>query len=318
MAKITGPLLSETAHGSVGKLLTFSKRKSGQQVRGYNKPRKIPSPKQRGQRRLTEFLVAQWQNMSDGDKAAWGVSAKASGLKIAGYHYFLREAQRDLYTHTGLCGYWSFNEYVSGKIKDISGQGIDGTPYPSYPTNVPTLIDSGISKFSKALEFDGVDEYIRCPHNEVFNFGTGGFTFCFRLWQNATENSKDILSKWGWVSDLKGFQIAKPQRGQLEVMIGDGASKFFTGWIMIKNAEWVDIIVRRIGSTLEVFQNNIRIKTKGGATHNVNTTDNLGFGARGSGASFANVKLDEIAIYNRGLSNAELTTRYNFALREAR
>lgn len=163
MAKTKGPLLSLDAHGSLSKLLTYSNRRSGQQVRKYNKPLVVPSAKQRGQRRLTEFLVAHWQNMSSATKATWEANAKASGLNLPGYQYFLREAQRDPYTHHGLAGYWHCNEIVGGKVLDLSGRGNHGTLQPNYPSDAPVLANSMNTRLSKGLQFNGSTQYIEIP-----------------------------------------------------------------------------------------------------------------------------------------------------------
>lgn len=316
MAKTKGPLLSSDAHGSLGRVLTYSHRKSGKQVRTYNKPLVAPSAKQRGQRRLTEFLVAQWQNMSDADKATWETNAKASGLNLPGYHYFLREAQRDLYTHHGLCGYWSLNEYVNGKVKDLSGQGNDGTPHPSYPTNAPTLIDSGIPRFSNALDFDGVDEYINCAHNSIFNWGTGDFTICFRMWQDTVQAFTQVITKSKWVSTHQGVVFELASKGSLSFLVGDGTTRKELSGKVIKNATWIDIVGRRLSGVIELFQDNTSLGTLADATQDINNIGLVGFACRETGVLLSKVKLDEISMYNRALSNAELTTRFKFSQRE--
>jgi len=313
MAKLTGPLLSETAHGSVGKILTFSKRKSGQQARSYNKPRKIPSPKQRGQRRLTEFLVAQWQNMSDPDKATWNTAAKASDLKIAGYHYFLREAQRDLYTHHGLCAYWHLNEYDGGKVKDISSNNYDGTPEPSYPSNVPTIVPSRTTKFGNALSFDGADDWVNVGNQPRLNLGLSDFTIACWVHVNGDQNNKMILAKWGWVGEHQGFQLNVNTGGEVKFIIGNGTTpNYMTGINMAIN-EWVWLVIRRYGASMDCYLNNIYQKTNTNADLNIDTPNNFAMGATYNGGDLANILLDEVCIYNRSLSTAEMTTRYRFA-----
>ena len=76
MVKTKGPLFSLSASGSIGKVLNYSKRKSGPQVRKHHKPSGDPSQLQRGMRRLTEFIVAQWVGMSAPDKETWNVAAR--------------------------------------------------------------------------------------------------------------------------------------------------------------------------------------------------------------------------------------------------
>jgi hypothetical protein len=46
MAKTVSPLMSEDAHGQIGKNLIFSHRKTGKQVRDFHYPKKEISQKQ--------------------------------------------------------------------------------------------------------------------------------------------------------------------------------------------------------------------------------------------------------------------------------
>lgn len=71
MAKLTGPLLSESAHGMVGPRLTYSKRTSGQQVRIQKANKDANSPSQQTQRSL--FLEARdkWQSLTDEQQELW-------------------------------------------------------------------------------------------------------------------------------------------------------------------------------------------------------------------------------------------------------
>jgi hypothetical protein len=71
MAKITGPLLSESAHGMVGPRLTFSKRSTGQQARYQRSNTDANTAPQQTQRTL--FLEARdkWQLLSPAQKVLW-------------------------------------------------------------------------------------------------------------------------------------------------------------------------------------------------------------------------------------------------------
>lgn len=317
MAKTTGPLLSLEAHGSLGKLLTYSKKRTGSQVRKYNKPLVIASPKQRGQRRLTEFLVAQWQNLSAGDKATWETNAKASGRNLPGYQYFLREAQRDLYTHHGLCLYWHLNEYVNGEVKDLSGNGLDGTPGPSYPSNVPTLINAPFAKFGKAAQFDGVDEYFYTEHNAIFDFGTADFSIALRLFIDGDQNDKQIIGKYDFPEYIRGWHLRITTGPILAFQSADseGASVIYSP-TLTPNIHY-EITLRRISTSHDLFVNAVSAGPAIETIRNITNPEKLIVGTDlAFGRAFKGIA-DEICVYNRGLSDAEITTRYKFALQKA-
>jgi len=71
MAKLKGPLLSENAHGSIAKRLTFSKRASGNQARFQHANHDSNTTSQQTQRTL--FLQARdaWQLLTTEEKALW-------------------------------------------------------------------------------------------------------------------------------------------------------------------------------------------------------------------------------------------------------
>ncbi len=131
MAKLQGPLLSAAAHGKIANQVIFSRRKGNNIARGFHMPKKDISLSQWTQRHIIGMLVAHWQCMTDAQRQNYENLAKESGLRISGFNYFLKVAQKDLYTHHGLCGYWSMNEISGDQVLDYSGQGNHGTLGPS-------------------------------------------------------------------------------------------------------------------------------------------------------------------------------------------
>jgi hypothetical protein len=71
MAKITGPLHSDSARGSLGNFLTFSVRASGQQVRFQKKQKDVTTVKRTLQRSKFSLALILWQSLPDDEKALW-------------------------------------------------------------------------------------------------------------------------------------------------------------------------------------------------------------------------------------------------------
>ena len=315
MAKTTGPLLSLDAHGSLSKLLTYSNKRTGQQVRKYNKPLAIPSALQRAQRRLTEFLVAHWQNMTTAQRATWEANAKASGRNLPGYHYFLREAQRDLYTHHGLAMYLHCNTIVGGKVLDLSGKANHGTLYPSYPSNAPTLINSVDPIFSKGLNYDGVDEYVHCGDAASLNPGNN-FSMEFVVRPNVISGDRRIASKSGdwygsWFLNFAGG-------GQINWKVAAGGPD----WegpdlsIPIVSGRVYHVIVTYDKSYARVFANGLYAETV--VTLNMKQAGDIVLISRDGydpDPKWFSGLTDEVCFYNRAFSIAEAQTRLKFARR---
>ena len=313
MAKSHGSLFSTSAHGSISKMLTYSKRKSGQQVRGYNKPQKTATPAQRSQRRLTEFLVAQWQHMSDVDKATWATNAAASEFKLSGYHYFLREAQRDLYTHHGLCGYWSFNKIINGTVRDWSGNGNTGILKPTYPSNSPLPVNSYKTRDNKALSFDGLD-YVQCGNSKKFDLPVTGSVGC--LVYARTHFQDTFVCKPGSGNAGDNYWLVIGSAKNLLFMVREGSSTCsigMTGDFPLKQFTWITGTFD--ANWIRLYANGVEIATPVAMTVNPTIyTNDVAIGKRYTTNNYpANAIIDEVTIYNRALPATEIATRYKFA-----
>lgn len=100
MAKATLPLMSESAKGTIGGVLTFSVRGSGQQVRFQRKQKNAPSAGQLAARSvyadaclawyLMEYGVAQYGEVQYGDSVDFN-NALAEGEGMSGFNIFVQD-----------------------------------------------------------------------------------------------------------------------------------------------------------------------------------------------------------------------------------
>ena len=88
MAKIRGPLLSETARGKIAERLVFSLRSSGQQVRFQNKQKDVITDARANQRAIYLESVSAWNILSDLEKLEW--KAQAKEFNFTGYNLFMQ------------------------------------------------------------------------------------------------------------------------------------------------------------------------------------------------------------------------------------
>ena len=87
MAKVTGPLFSMSASGTVGNAITFSTWKGIAYVREYFIPANPRSVKQTNLRTAMAILVADWQGMIAGNKGEWDTAAAGTGK--SGFNFFV-------------------------------------------------------------------------------------------------------------------------------------------------------------------------------------------------------------------------------------
>jgi len=71
MAKLTGPLFSQAASGTMGPRLTFSQRKSGQQVRFQRKQKDYVNTARTTQRGYFQTAAGWWSEMTAAEKSSF-------------------------------------------------------------------------------------------------------------------------------------------------------------------------------------------------------------------------------------------------------
>lgn len=87
MAKITNPLFSMSASGSIGDAVTFTQTARGAVAKRFSKPSGLPAAGQVAQRAAYAAAVASWNALPAQDKAAWTITGKARG--VSGYNAYL-------------------------------------------------------------------------------------------------------------------------------------------------------------------------------------------------------------------------------------
>jgi hypothetical protein len=202
----------------------------------------------------------------------------------------------------GLVGYWSLDKSaVEGKkVKDLVGAN-DGE-IKGDPKSVG-------GKLGEALEFDGVDDHVVIPNNDALNFGTGDFTVC--VWVKTTA----VTGRWAQRHDIvgkgdpsiSGYAIsADSNKGFFWV----GGAGEFSGTTEINDGEWHYIVGVRKSSECFIYVDG-KQEGKGTNSENVDTALNLIFAKHPlKNESYFKGSIDEVAIYNRALSEDEILKNY--------
>jgi hypothetical protein len=224
----------------------------------------------------------------------------------------------------GLVGWWPF----SGNAIDSSGNGNNGT------VNGATLTADRNGLASKAYSFDGVDDFIDCPDNP-FDFGANDFTVSAWINRGSSSNYGMIFSKERALSpDIYQFRlfisngIYTNALNKACFFIQDANNNFLpqptmpNGYNLQSNSpiqvnQWVHIVIVRNGINYNFFQDGILIATAiAPAGLNFSNNNNFRIGARyttngTSAQDFFNGKIDDIAFWNRALTQCEISDLYN-------
>jgi hypothetical protein len=221
------------------------------------------------------------------------------------FHSLSSIAQVPSYVPTsGLVGWWPFN----GNANDESGNGNNGT------VNGATLTTDRFGVANKAYNFDGVDDFISLANSGSINF-SGGITFSAWVKTNDVRLASIVDKETNCVS--YGYRINTRDNGQFwaeHSCYGNGQPGSYGAIASINYTAntWYFIV-----GTLDLLTGNRiyingNLVDQGAVTQLINNSKNIEFGRSTlpQGEYFWG-KIDDIAIYNRALTQQEITNLYN-------
>ncbi len=248
---------------------------------------------------------------------------------LLGAGYYLRDSALaatyinkylDNQLESGLVGHWTFDgdkmnlSSSTAEILDSSGYGNNGN-WMNHSTTTT------IGKMGQALQFDGIDDYINIGNPESINPTN---EMSISVWVKTSGTAvKCIVCKWsslGSYNDTQSYAVYMLTDGRVvwAVNATNGNDNPLTGVIAINNGVWHHIVVTAQNGT-----NNQKIyidgvfdaQTTPGDTIIDTTTDPLRIGGGSEegiepGPYKWNGSLDDVRIYNRALSQKEITRLY--------
>ncbi len=212
-----------------------------------------------------------------------------------------------------------FNFDNQSSLGDNATYVVDMTRYKNNGTfvNGATYMQSG--KYRSAIQLDGINDYVSVPDVSSLDFGTGGFAVSF--WVNASSlsysSSAQLIVKR--VSGGGNFEV-QVSNGRLETYLegtGQGTLNLLSTYNLSQHLnEWVFVTLNRVGTTAGLYVNGL-LNISGTSAHNVDNNNPLNIGRDVDGGNeFFNGSIDDVRIYNRGLSNQEVYQLYVSNLRK--
>jgi hypothetical protein len=217
-------------------------------------------------------------------------------------------------TNKGLVGYWSFEEATGTKATDFSGNGNTGTL--TDMANPATATSGwGSGRLGGGLNFDGVDDYVNAgdPSSGVLDF-SGAFTVSHWINPGNSIDTFSINKRLSGVVIGYDFLIGPVSTaGQAQFRLqdsitGEGNSNTATG---LNDGKWHHLVGVFTGTQILIYKDGSAVGSPvsyAPAGNFLNTTV-FNIAAR-AGASFYTGKIDEVRIYSRALSAAEITKLY--------
>lgn len=207
----------------------------------------------------------------------------------------------------GLMGLWHLE--TSSPAIDSTNRGHTGAP-----TGGVSFVTG---KFGNAYGFDGnTDSEIRIPYSTDFLPNNGQLTVMFWFKENSTTQQKALISRWGSANDEWIILYNIYAVGDKAIRIYSTSAAKFVETAAISTGTWNHItFVYDTSTTNRTFiYNNGYDVTKNNQTNPftiTNSTVKLVIAGDDIGGNNSNHYIDEVAIFNRALSVAEIRAIYN-------
>ncbi|HEX29743.1 TPA: LamG domain-containing protein [Candidatus Poribacteria bacterium] len=212
-------------------------------------------------------------------------------MLLAGMLIFTLPCWSDL--QNGLVGYWPMDEGNGDKVKDVSGNGHDGTAKNTK------WVDG---KYGKALEFNGVDSIVDIPYSQEMTPKEGA---TIAAWVFPTDTTRSCI-----FGQFEGYGMALFTGLKLKSVIwGDD----WVSDVTIPVEQWSHVAMTwdvKSGNR-RMFLNGKLVDEKGGAKPIPNVQNHFGIGlwvgwpAAWGDDMFKGI-IDEVRFWNRVLSEGEI------------
>jgi len=210
--------------------------------------------------------------------------------------------------YSGRVGEWWLDDLSGPIIDDHSGQNNNGTASGGVTYGIQ-------GKIWTALEFDGSSGYVNCGNNAILDISTGDFTV--GAWVKLPTIPVDgFFVDKGTGNLFDGYGLAIIGGKFAFVTDGDGGSGGKVTLTAADNAvgdTWYHVVGVRVGGVKTLYINKVAEPTQTDARDLSDTSQPLYIGRAVNDSDYFQGTIDEVVVYNRGLSQSEITDFYNQA-----
>jgi hypothetical protein len=198
----------------------------------------------------------------------------------------------------GLVGYWSFHEGFGSITLDSSGKDNDGIILGATWAK---------GRVGKALQFDGIDDYIDCGNKTALNIsGDGTISTWIKIADPEYSSYMRIASSKSTWDAATGYEWEyHPSLNRL-VFSGSGTDTARADNVDL-DTHWHHVVAVIKGTTATLYCDGLDKTTDAAVGALVSSDYPLRIGRQSMGGSFFKGLIDEVSVYNRALSADEVT-----------
>jgi hypothetical protein len=208
------------------------------------------------------------------------------------------QVTRKSVSNQGLVGYWAMNDGTGTTVGDSSGNGYNGFFSGS--------VSWATGKHGGGVDFAGGN--INSNNSTPFNFGNNSFSVGAWFKLDTTTSYKTIVSKGGfWANDEF---VLYANSGVLYFYVDKGGVKYYTPTISLATNVWYHAFGVYDGSYINLYLNGAFVGQTAVSNLNIGNATNLRIGSGGGGSDAFDGLIDDVRVYNRALSAAEIAALY--------
>jgi hypothetical protein len=196
---------------------------------------------------------------------------------------------------------YGFNEGTGSTVADASGRGHTGT------ITGATWTTQG--RFGSALSFDGVNDWVTVNHSALLSLTTG---MTLQAWVFPTAQGsawRNVIIKerpGGEVYNLYSNTDAARPTVYVVRAAAPGVPLDAAGTAQVPANAWTHLAATHDGTTLRLYVNGVQVGSRAVSGALLTSTGVLRIGGNSIWGEFFQGRIDELRIYNRALSAAEI------------
>ena len=204
----------------------------------------------------------------------------------------------------GLVAVYSFNEGSGTAVNDASGNSNNGA--------VSGASWSTLGRFGNALSFDGVNDWVTVNSSSSLNLTSAMTLEAWVYPAVAPAGFRTVIGKeqsGGSVYNLYASSDSS-NRPATAVYVG-GSKRTLAGGNQLVANSWIHLAATYDGATQRLYVNGNQVASRPQSGAIQTSTSPVRFGGSGVSGEFFRGFIDEVRIYNRALTQAEIQTDMN-------
>ena len=198
----------------------------------------------------------------------------------------------------GLVAAYGFNEGSGASVHDASGNGHMGS--------ISGATWSTQGKFGQALAFNGLDNWVTVNASSLLELTTG-MTLEAWVFPTTTTGTRDILLKEGENVDIYNLYACNWRGLPESNVFVDGVNRVAEGPVFPANV-WTHVAGTYDGTTLRLYLDGVEVASTAISGSIAPSTGPVRIGGNSIWGEYFQGRIDEVRIYDRALTSAEIQT----------